>query len=214
MPGKKALIAGIIALVVIVALVVGAVFVYPMLASGITIGSSGTTDSSGSSASTSSGNTGSSATSSAVLSNAGVASITVVETTVPTVPATGVWVNVNYIGGWTGRYGMPSDLQQVTSSGIRLEEVLNATGTIQASFTKQDTSKHTLTVEIYKNGQLLASGNTSDASGKVMVTANVGTSTSGSSSATPTAKAGNATAATTTAVVTTAKTTAPAASTT
>jgi len=207
MPGKKALIAGIIALVVIVALVVGAVFVYPMLASGITIGSSGTTDSSGSNASTSSGNTGSSATSSAVLSNAGVASITVVETTAPSVPATGVWVNVNYIGGWTGRYGMPNDLQQITNSGERVYEVLNATGTIQASFTKQDSSKHTLTVEIYKNGQLLASGNTSDASGKVTVTANVGTTVSESSSATTPAKAGNATAATTTAIVTTVKTT-------
>ena len=209
MPGKKTLIAGFVVLVVIVVLVIGAVFVYPMLTSGNSAGASDTTGSSGSTASTSS-----SGSTTGVLTNTGVASITVKETTAPNIPTTGVWVYISYIGGWTGSYGMPSDLQKVTSSGIQLEEVLNATGTIQASFTKQDNSKHTLTVEIYKEGKLLASGNTSNASGKVTVSADVGTAASGASSTTTPAKAGNTTTAKTTAVVTTAKTTAPAASTT
>ena len=212
MPGKKALVAGIVVLVVIVALVVAAVFVYPMLTSGTNTGTSDTTSSSVSSTPTSSGSTGSSATTSAVLSNTGVASITVKETPAIAIPQTGVQVHISYIAGWTGSYGMPDDLQQITNSGERVYEVLNATGTIQASITKQDTSKHTLTVEIYKNGQLLASGNTSDASGKVTVTTNVGAAASAAPS--PTANAGNLPAATTTAAVTAVKTTAPAASTT
>jgi zinc-ribbon domain len=213
-PGKKAVITGIVVLVVIVALVVGALFVYPMLTRGTPAGSSETTGSTGSSASSPSGSTGSSGTASAVLSNTGVASITVKETPSVTIPQTGVQVHISYIAGWTGSYGMPSDLQQITNSGERVYEVLNATGTIQASFTKQDTSKHTLTVEIYKNGQLLASGNTSDASGKVTVSANVGAAASAAPSTTTPVNAGNAPAATKNAVVTAVKTTAPAASTT
>ena len=98
MPGKKTLIAGFVVLVVIVVLVIGAVFVYPMLTSGNSAGASDTTGSSGSTASTSS-----SGSTTGVLTNTGVASITVKETTAPNIPTTGVWVYISYIGGWTGR---------------------------------------------------------------------------------------------------------------
>jgi hypothetical protein len=206
MPGKKTLIAGVVVLVVIIALVIGAVFVYPMLMNGNSADASGTTGTSGSS--------GSSAPA-AALSNTGVASITVKETTAPNIPATGVWVNISYIGAWSGTYGMPSDPQKVTSSGIRLEEVVNASGTIQASITKQDSSKHPLTVDIYDNGKLLASGNTSDPSGKVIVSADAGTAAPSAPSTTTPAKTGTTTAsAQATTAVTTAKTVAPTATTT
>ena len=84
------------------------------------------------------------------------------------VPSEGVYVHINYLGGWKGLYGMPSALQNVTNSGDRFYLVENATGTVQASFEKLDgTTKHALVVEIIKNGNLLKSGNTSAGFGKI-----------------------------------------------
>jgi hypothetical protein len=138
-----------------------------------------------------------------LLSNKGVASITVKETPAPTIPVSGVWISVDYMGGYKGTYGMPSDPQKVEDSGARLYEVVNAAGTVQANLSKKDSStKHALTVSIYKDGQLLNSGTTSDSYGKVSITANVGGSTAQTTSATvnPTKTAVTATVKTTTAV--------------
>jgi hypothetical protein len=215
MPGRKTLIAGVVVLVVIIALAIGAVFVYPMLTNGSSADTSGTTGSSGSS--------GSSVPISGPLSNTGVATITVKATTAPTIPVTGVWVRISYIGTYEGTYGMPSDLQQVPgdsnpNSGDQTFEVVNGTGIVQATIQKEDSSvKHDLVVEIYNDGKLLTSGKTSDAYGRVTVSANVstgtavtGNQTAASPSLSPAAKAGNTTAAVkTTTVATAAKTTVP-----
>ncbi len=166
MPGKKTFIAIGAVVVVILILAVGALVVYPMLNSG-----------SSSSGTASPGATGGSPTvtpapTSAVLSNTGVATITVKETTPPAIPSTGVFVHVNYIGSWKGTYGMPSDLQTAINSGDRYMEVVNATGQVTASLQKLDSStKHALTVDIYRNGAVLATGTTSDAFGIVTVSA-------------------------------------------
>ena len=56
---------------------------------------------------------------------------------------------------------MPSSLQTASDSGEKIYEVTNATGTVQASFEKLDTStRHTFTLEIYKDQKLLTSGST------------------------------------------------------
>ena len=89
------------------------------------------------------------------------------EPTAATIPATGTYVHVNYIGGWKGTYGLPDAVQQVTNSGDRLYEVTNATGTVQASIWKLDGSAHDILVEIYKDGKLLTTGVTSARFGKV-----------------------------------------------
>ena len=219
MPGRKTLIAGGVVLFVIIVLVVGVVFVYPMLTSGNTGSSPAPSGNSGTSGSTGSGST------TGALSNTGVASITVKETTPPAIPVTGVWVRISYIGSYEGTYGMPSDLQQIPgasspNSGDQTYEVVNATGTVQATIQKEDSStKHDLVVEIYKDGKLLTTGKTSDAYGRVTVTAATGIAASGNQTATSPAvtatKTGNATVtANPTTVVTTVKTTAPAANTT
>jgi len=104
------------------------------------------------------------------LSNQGVASITVKETTAPTVPVTGVWIMVDYIGGYKGTYGMPSDLQKAENSGTRLYEVVNATGTVKASFQKKDSStKHDLAVTIYKDGKAVKIAKNTSAYGIVNI---------------------------------------------
>ena len=76
------------------------------------------------------------------------------------VPATGVWVRVNYLGAWTGSYGKAGSLVKVTDSGLRQYQIENPTGSIQASFRKDDSTSHDLTVEIYRNGAVIKRGNT------------------------------------------------------
>jgi len=77
-----------------------------------------------------------------------------------TVPATGVWVRVNYLGAWTGTYGKAGSIVKVADSGLRQYQIENPTGSIQASFRKDDSTSHDLTVEIYRNGAVIKRGNT------------------------------------------------------
>lgn len=100
----------------------------------------------------------------------GVASITIRETTAPTVPVTGTWVMVEYIGSFEGSYGMPPALQKTQNSGMRLYEVVNATGSVKAQFQKKDSStKHDLTVTIYENGKAVKFAKNSSAYGIVSI---------------------------------------------
>lgn len=173
MPGKNVLMAGVIVIVLVVLLAAVAFVVYPMISSGSPAEGEPPASAEPSATETPSGSSTVSTTPSGPLSNTGVASITVKETTAPTVPVSGVWVMISYIGSYKGTYGMSSDLQKVESSGSRLFEVVNATGTVQADFEKKDSStKHEISVAIYKDGTLLKSDATTESYGKVSVSAN------------------------------------------
>jgi uncharacterized lipoprotein YajG len=88
--------------------------------------------------------------------------LTVKPTTQVTIPVTGVFVKVSYIGGFNGTYGMNGAMQQVKNSGTRLYEITNATGNVTATFYKQDGStKHDITVELWENGKSLTSAKNS-----------------------------------------------------
>jgi hypothetical protein len=182
MPGKKVFMTGIIILIVIIVLAAGALVVYPMISSGLALdGEPSVSDGSPTGDSSSDGSSGGSQpvsiqpTVSGPLTNTGIASITVKETAAPTVPVSGVWVMIDYIGAYKGSYGMSSDLQKLESSGSRLFEVVNATGTVQANIEKKDSStKHELAVAIYKDGKLLKSDKTSASYGKVSLSADTG----------------------------------------
>jgi hypothetical protein len=97
-----------------------------------------------------------------------------IETTPVPVPAKGVWVRVSYLGMWSGSYGTAGALQSVTNSGEYLYEVPNPNTTIQATFKRADTSTrpHELVVEIYKDGKLIRSGNTTVPQGSVDISVN------------------------------------------
>jgi hypothetical protein len=195
MPGKQTILTAAVALVAILVVAAGALFVYPMLASGgfsLPIGSDNVTP----------------GPTSSVLPSG---TIVIKETPAPQIPATGVYVHVNYLGGFKGSYGLP-DPDLITTvpgnSGERVWEVENATNsTVQASFEKLDGSPHELLVEIYRDGKLLSSGTTTVGHGSVTLSVDMVTGkaaapvTSGSSS---TAKAATVAAAANTAVVTTA----------
>ena len=202
MPGKKIII-GMVAIVLIIAVVAaGAIFVLPNLSSMMPAG-----DGSSSGGSSLFGGNSEPST----LKTADADSITVKETPSVSVPVTGVWVRVNYMGSYKGTYGMPSDLQTAEDSGDRLFEVVNGTGTIKATMEKKDSSsKRDLVVEIYKDGKLLKSGSVTAAFGKVSISADAGGSAATASSETTgtgnvtTTATGNTTK---TSAVTTAKTT-------
>jgi hypothetical protein len=150
-------IGAIIAILVII--VVGVVFVYPMLTSGESTPTPGTTVAP-TPTTTSSG------------PHVQVSGTFVVptETPAPDIPPTGVQVHVNYIGGFKGTYGLPAMLATVPgNSGDRVWEVENATGTVTASFEKTDGSSHELLVEIYKNGVPLTKGTTTIGHGTVVL---------------------------------------------
>ena len=207
MPGRNVIIGGIVIVVLIAVIAAGALFVYPMVTSGALGGLS-----------LPGGNSSASSSPSTTLSTATADSIKVKETTAPTIPAEGVWVSIDYMGGYKGTYGMASDLQTVEDSGSRLYEVVNATGLIKATLEKKDSSaKRELVVGIYKDGKLLKDGKTALSYGKVTVSADVGnrieaTTTSASvgnstANSTVTTKQTAAAAKTTTATKTTTKAT-------
>jgi hypothetical protein len=93
---------------------------------------------------------------------------TIAEPTPVAVPDTGVFVSVDYIGAFTGSYGLEGSMQDIRSSGSRLYPIGNVSGTILVSFRKDDaTTRHALTVTLFKDGMAVRSGQTSAAFGNV-----------------------------------------------
>jgi uncharacterized membrane protein len=99
----------------------------------------------------------------------------VIRTQVPvSVPAEGVYVRVSYIGGFAGSYGMEGNMTTMRNSGDRIFVIEDATGTVSATFHKEDAStRHEITVEIYKNGKSLQTARNSTAYGEASVTSPV-----------------------------------------
>jgi hypothetical protein len=96
----------------------------------------------------------------------------VIKTQVPvTLPAEGVFVKVSYIGSFSGRYGMAGSLQTVRNSGDRVFVIDNATGPILADFRKEDaSSRHDLSVEIWKDGKAQKTATNTSGYGEVNIT--------------------------------------------
>jgi len=91
---------------------------------------------------------------------------TTVPQKVPTtvsIPVTGVFVKVSYLGGFSGTYGVNNVMiKPISNSGVKLYEITNATGNVSATFKKDDGStKHDITVELFKNGKSLVSAKNS-----------------------------------------------------
>jgi hypothetical protein len=90
------------------------------------------------------------------------------------VPATGVYIRVGYLGQYNGSYTANGVTQDVRSSGYQVYPVNLTAGPITAAFEKMDnTAKHNLTVEIWENGNVLASNVTSAPFGTASVSATV-----------------------------------------
>lgn len=156
MPGKQTLIKAAGAVFVILLVAAAAVFILPMLGSGglpVSGGPGDVTPTPGSSSST-------------ILKPG---TIVVRETVTASIPPKGVYVHINYLGGFKGSYGVPEFITAVPgNSGDKVWEVENATNsTVTASFEKQDGSGHPILVEIYRDGVLMTTGSTTVGHGSV-----------------------------------------------
>lgn len=124
------------------------------------------------SSTTSTGSTGSSSASpaSSVLSPIDASMITVKETTQAPVPSDGTYVQVTYIGGFSGSYGVDGALVKTQDSGSRVYPVESASGTVRAQFKKLDGStKHDLTVQIWKDGKAVKYATNSSPYGTISI---------------------------------------------
>ena len=111
--------------------------------------------------------------------------VTVIETTVPTteatpvpettaipetpvatgtpqilVPTNGVWVHVIYDKPYTGSAGLPGNQADISGSGEKFYQIPTSEGIVVASIQKSDGSSDKLTVEVYKNGAMVAQTST------------------------------------------------------
>ena len=91
-----------------------------------------------------------------------------------TVPEKGVYVRVSYLGGFAGTYGMEGNMTTMRNSGDRVFVVEDATGTVSATFHKEDGSmRHEIVVEIYKDGKVQQVAKNSSSYGEASVTYSV-----------------------------------------
>lgn len=97
-------------------------------------------------------------------------SVTIPNASAVVIPATGVFVYVNYLGAFSGSFGAPVNMLPVQDSGERLYPVDGLNGTVSASFVKLDGSTHPITVRIYENGQIMEAGTSSNPHGMVNIT--------------------------------------------
>jgi hypothetical protein len=87
-----------------------------------------------------------------------------------TVPQEGVYVRVSYLGGFSGTYGIEGNMTTMRNSGDRVFAVEDATGTVSATFHKEDAStRHEIVVEIYKDGKAQRIAKNSSAYGEAGV---------------------------------------------
>jgi len=71
------------------------------------------------------------------------------------IPATGVWVRVTYPRNYHGRLGNPGSLRGITGSGDRFYQMDEKNRLVQVQIYKTDNTGDMLTVEIYRNGEII-----------------------------------------------------------
>ena len=104
----------------------------------------------------------------------GINAASIKESPTATVPVTGVYVHVNYLGSFAGTYGMNGEKLTLRDSGDRVFPLNATTGTVSASFHKEDSStRHEIVVEIYKNGKAIKFGKNASAYGDVSISSTV-----------------------------------------
>jgi len=100
-----------------------------------------------------------------------VPAVTTVSTPVPSpiVPATGVWVRINYANAFSGTVGTPGAEREVSDNGEKLYQISTSTGTVVANIQKVDGSADLMTVELFKDGELVIRKTTSAPKGLIEI---------------------------------------------
>ena len=81
---------------------------------------------------------------------------------------TGVQVQVIYPGKWSGALGYGSNIKTVDGTGSKTFDISDPGYVVSINAQKQDDSSNTLTVQILKNGKVIASESTTAAYGVAM----------------------------------------------
>jgi hypothetical protein len=76
---------------------------------------------------------------------------------------------VEYNGSFIGDVGNPGSLQHVGGSGDRFYYIPKSDDLVQASIQKQDNSGSTLTIEVYRNGEMVLHRTTRAPKGQVQI---------------------------------------------
>ncbi|MGA2918505.1 zinc-ribbon domain-containing protein [Methanoregula sp.] len=102
------------------------------------------------------------------------------------IPPQGVWVHVIYTNGFSGTVGTPGNQADVEGTGDQFYQVPTSEGIVVASIQKVDGSSDKLTVEVYKNGNLVMQKSTVTPKGIVEVQADLKPAPTPTPSPTPT----------------------------
>lgn len=97
--------------------------------------------------------------------------ITELPTTAPAlaIPTTGVWVRISYANQFAGVVGTPNGLRDVSDTGEKFYQVSTSTGTAVANIQKVDGSGDLMTVDVYKDGELVIHKSTTAPKGLVEI---------------------------------------------
>jgi len=85
------------------------------------------------------------------------------------IPATGVWVHVDYPGNYTGTLASNGQWREIDASGDQIYQMVLKNGTIDGVLEKSDGSTKPLEVEVYKDGILVDLANTTTPLGVVEI---------------------------------------------
>lgn len=85
------------------------------------------------------------------------------------VPPAGIWVRVSSPGEFSGSIGSNGDWRKVSGSGDQFYQMVMKSGMVEALLEKADGSGKDLVVGVYKDGAMVAYGNTSKPKGIVEI---------------------------------------------
>jgi hypothetical protein len=99
--------------------------------------------------------------------------VTPVPTPQTLIPPTGVWIRVIYPDKFTGFVGTPGNQADVADTGDKFYQIPTSVGIVVASIQKADGSSDLLTVDVYKDGNLVMQKSTVTPNGVVEVQADL-----------------------------------------
>jgi hypothetical protein len=76
------------------------------------------------------------------------------------IPASGVWVKVSYPNTYKGTLGTPGSVREVVDTGEHFYQISTSNGPVVVSIQKDDGTSSMLSIDVYKDGDLMKHGDT------------------------------------------------------
>jgi hypothetical protein len=91
------------------------------------------------------------------------------------IPQTGVWIQIKYVGNYSGVLGAPGRYSNIAGKGDHLYQIPARNETVTATVQKLDSTGNVLTVEFYNEGKLVKNGSIRTPLGTLQLFANLNT---------------------------------------